>query len=248
MKDNFSHAPDDYARYRPGYPDAFFAYLSTLLTGTENAWDCATGNGQAAQKLAPLFKNVYATDISQEQLRQAVQLPNIHYSIQPAEKTDFASHFFDLVMVAQAVHWFDFEKFYTEVRRTAKPDALLVVAGYGRIRISPELDAVIDHLYHEIVGPYWDKERRYIDEHYQTIPFPFEELTVPLFSNRFDWTVDHLIGYLHTWSAVKHYRQKLNSDPLALVEDDLKAAWGQTKQQTVQFPLLLRIGKISRTG
>ena len=244
MKDNFSAAADQYARYRPGYPNELFAYLQTITPGTENAWDCATGNGQAAQKLAAIFTQVYATDISQEQLNNAVQLPNISYSLQPAEKTNFPSRYFDLVMVAQAIHWFDFEKFYAEVRRTAKKDALLVVAGYGRISISPVVDRVIEDFYHNIVGPYWDKERRYIDENYQTIPFPFEPIETPVFSNQYEWTFEQLTGYLKTWSAVKHYQKDKNQDPLLLIEAPLKSAWDEPGKRTVQFPLLLRVGKI----
>jgi SAM-dependent methyltransferase len=245
MKDNFSSQSHNYARYRPVYPDALFDYIRTIQTGNENAWDCATGNGQAAEKLARLFQQVYGTDISQKQLDHAVQLPNIHYSVQPAEKTRFPNKFFDLIMVAQAVHWFRFDAFYAEVKRTAKTNALLVIAGYGRITITPELDTVINRFYSDIVGPYWDRERRYIDENYQTIPFPFEEISSPAFSMTYGWSLAHLMGYLQTWSAVKHYQNKTGNNPLAWVEDELRNCWGQAEKQSVCFPLLLRIGKIT---
>lgn len=244
MKDNFSTASDNYARYRPAYPDSLFAYLQTLLTGNENAWDCATGNGQAAQKLSPLFNQVYATDISAAQLAQAVQLPNIRYSVQPAEKTSFPGAFFDLVMVAQAVHWFRFDAYYAEVARTAKPDALLCITGYGKLTISQELDNVIDRLYTGIVGSYWDKERRYVDEGYQTIPFPFAEISSPPFSITYQWSLAHLVGYLETWSAVKHYQKLKDSNPVDLIREDLQRHWGDDALKTVCFPLLLRVGKI----
>jgi hypothetical protein len=246
MKDNFSQQADKYARYRPAYPGELFAYLKPLLSGTENAWDCGTGNGQAAQNLATIFDHVYATDISQSQLDNAVQQPNIHYSLQPAERTSFPNNFFDLVMVAQAVHWFNFEMFYAEVARTAREDALLVITGYGRLTITPELDAVINRFYFDVVGPYWDKERRYIDENYQTIPFPFEELPAPAFSITYNWTLEHLVGYFETWSAVKHYREKNGSNPVDLTMEELKTCWGEAEEHTVHFPLLLRIGKTSR--
>ncbi|HEV7332474.1 MAG TPA: class I SAM-dependent methyltransferase [Flavisolibacter sp.] len=244
MKDNFSAASHNYARYRPSYPDELFVYLQTLLTGNKNAWDCATGNGQAAQKLSPLFQQVYATDISPSQLEQAIHLPNIQYSVQPAEKTNFPDAFFDLVMVAQAVHWFRFDDFYAEVARTAKPGALIVVTGYGRVTIIPELDSVINTFYTAVVGPYWDKERRYIDEAYQTIPFPFQEIPSPNFSITYQWTLDHLLGYLQTWSAVKHYQNKNGSNPVDLVQSQLRKNWGGEELRTVCFPLLLRVGKI----
>lgn len=244
MKDNFSSFSDSYARYRPAYPDELFAFLQTLLTGKENAWDCATGNGQAAQKLASIFKTVYATDLSAAQLEHAIRLPNIQYSVQPAEKTAFPGAFFDLVMVAQAVHWFRFADFYKEVTRTAKREALLVITGYGRIAINPEVDSVIDRFYTDIIGRYWDEERRYIDEAYQTIPFPFTEIPAPSFSITNTWTLEHLLGYLQTWSAVKHYQNKNNRNPVDLIRQQLQAAWGNEEAKTVRFPLLLRIGKI----
>ncbi len=160
VKDNFSAGADGYAKYRPSYPDALFDFIKEELPQREAAWDCATGNGQAAQKLAAFFDHVYATDISQAQLNNAVLAPNITYSVQPAEKTSFLDNAFDLVMVAQAVHWFDFEKFYAEVKRTTRPNALLVIIGYGRLMISPPIDAVLHRFYVDIIGPYWDAERR----------------------------------------------------------------------------------------
>ena len=244
MKDNFSASSDSYARYRPVYPDELFTYLQTLLNSNENAWDCATGNGQAAQKLSRLFSQVYATDVSPDQLGQAIQLPNIRYSVQPAEKTNFPDAFFDLVMVAQAVHWFRFDDFYAEVVRTAKPGALIVITGYGRITITPALDRVIDAFYTDIVGPYWDEERHYVEEGYQTIPFPFEEIPSPGFSITDLWTLEHLLGYLQTWSAVKHFQIKNGSNPVDLIQQRISQNWGDGETHRIRFPLLLRIGKV----
>src|SRR4051812_43588784 len=166
MKDNFSTQSDKYATFRPTYPEALFAYLRLIGNGFATAWDCGTGNGQIAGKLAELFDNVFATDISPSQLDNAIKRPNIFYSVQPAEKTYFEPDFFDLIIVGQAVHWFDFDQFYSEVKRTGKPGALVLIAGYGRPTISPEVDSIIDHLYYNIIGKYWDKERKYVDEGY----------------------------------------------------------------------------------
>lgn len=244
MKDNFSIESEKYARYRPSYPEEFFDYLREFVTGFENAWDCGTGNGQVAKELAQVFSNVYATDISQAQLDNAVKLSNIFYSVQPAEKTNFKDNFFDLIIVAQAVHWFDFEKFYSEVIRTAKNNSYLVITGYGRIKITPELDKLLDHFYYDIIGSFWDKERKYVDEEYKTIPFPFEEVTFPAFKNSYTWTFKHLVGYLETWSATKHYTNKNGKSPVILIYKDLENTWGQVEKRTVRFPLLLRIGKV----
>ncbi|MCE3295477.1 MAG: Methyltransferase domain protein [Crocinitomicaceae bacterium] len=244
MKDNFSTHSADYARYRPTYPDAFYTWLGAVLTERGRAWDCGTGNGQVAGKLAELFREVCATDLSQKQLDEAVQRENIQYSCQTAEQTNFPVNFFDLVVVAQAIHWFDFDRFYAEVRRTAKKDALLIVLGYGLLRISPEVDAVVRRFHDKSLAPYWDPERRYIDENYQTIPFPFEEIPAPAFTHELDWTVEQLIAYIQTWSAVKHYAEKQGSDPVELIRDELKQAWGEDDHKKVSFPILLRVGKV----
>jgi len=243
MKDNFSTASDQYALYRPTYPDAFFSYLNTLVPNPKTAWDCGTGNGQVAVKLASFFETVYATDISKAQISQAPKLDNIHYSVQAAEQTNFPDNTFDLIIVAQAIHWFDFGKFYREVNRTAKDDALLVVIGYGRLEISPEIDALINTFYKDIIGSYWDAERRYIDELYQTIPFPFDEVSAPNFNNVYEWNFDHLIGYLNTWSAVKHCIRINGVNPVDTLAFELKKVFGNESRK-VNFPLLLRIGKV----
>jgi ubiquinone/menaquinone biosynthesis C-methylase UbiE len=244
MKDNFSKNSDEYARFRPGYPDAVFDYLKSLCKNHGTAWDCATGNGQVAEKLSVFFDQVYATDISQNQMDHAPEKSNIEYAVQPAEHTDFPDDFFDLIVVAQAIHWFDFDAFYAEVRRTGKPQSILAVLGYGLIRINSEMDPIIQRLYIEVLGEYWDPERKYIEEHYRSIPFPFEELEVPEFRNKYFWTYDQLIGYLHTWSAVKHYIEANGQNPIESIADDLKASWGETGEREVEFSLLLRVGKI----
>jgi len=245
MKDNFSIESDKYARYRPSYPADFYRYLSTLISEKENAWDCATGNGQVAEKIATLFTNVYATDISQHQIDNAIKLPNIHYSVQPAEETNFKNNFFDLIIVAQAVHWFDFAKFYSEVERTGKKNAVLAIIGYARLETNAEIEEVIEKLYTDIVGVYWDKERRYVEEGYKTIPFPFDEIPAPSFVSSYEWTLEHLMGYLGTWSAVKHYIKHNGNNPVELIKQELIEAWGNADKRTVHFPLLTRIGRVN---
>lgn len=147
-----------------------------------------------------------------------------------------------MIVVAQAIHWFDFEKFYTEVKRTAKDKALLCVVGYGKLEISERIDNVIADFYDNVIGKYWDKERNYIDENYKTIPFPFDEIQTPNFVNAQRWTLEHLIGYLNTWSAVK----KNNYNPIDKLQKDIEQFWGNGQTKQVYFPSLLRIGQITK--
>lgn len=244
MKDNFSKQASAYATFRPGYPAELFEYIAAQATGHDAAWDVATGNGQFAAALAPYFKNIMATDISANQLKNAAQKPNITYREEPAEHTGFADQEFDLITVAQAIHWFDFDAFYTEVNRVLRPGGLFVVAGYGLFSADAKTDKIMRHFYDNIVGDYWDKERRYLDELYQTLPVPpFTEMPVPAFTNRYQWTYDHYIGYLDTWSAVQHYKDKNGANPVDLVAADLKACWKAGEQKTISFPVLFRMWK-----
>jgi len=243
MKDNFSTHSSSYARFRPAYPQELFEFLKKQLQNSGIAWDCGTGNGQVAGELSKFFDNVKATDISNQQLDHAIRRENIEYSVQPAEKTDFPDNYFDLITVAQAIHWFNFKAFYKEAKRVLKPNGIIAVIGYSLFKSNPETDEVILKFYKNIIGPYWDEERRYLDEKYKTIPFPFLEIETPEFEQRYQWTFDHLIGYLKTWSAVKHYEKDKGLNPVDLIEDELKLAFGP--ENKVIFPILFRLGKLS---
>lgn len=246
MKDNFSVHSDKYAKYRPVYPQALYEYLLQLVPDTKTAWDCATGNGQIANELAKYFDVVYATDISTKQLENAPANSKIIYSVSPAEQTSFVDNRFDLITVGQAIHWFDFDRFYKEVFRTIKYNGILAVVGYGLNSSYAEADAIVNHFYHEIIGSYWDAERRYIDENYQTIPFPFKELEPIYLEHKMEWTFEQMMGYLGTWSAVQHYIKQLGENPLDLIYDDLKNTWEKEPTRTVRFPFLLRVARIEK--
>lgn len=245
MKDNFSNHADQYASYRPEYPASLYDYILSIVPERQAAWDCGTGNGQLAAGLAPFFKEVYATDISAAQLQHAQQRENIVYSKQAAEHTDFPAACFDLIVVAQAIHWFDFEQFYAEVRRVLKPGGVLLVTGYGLLQVDPAIDSLIRHFYTDIVGPYWDPERKYIDEAYASIPFPFDEIEAPALVQQLVWTREQFAGYLNTWSAVQHYIKDKEYNPVTLIGEQLHTLWPESGQKTVRFPILLRAARIA---
>jgi len=247
MKDIFSSQSDHYARFRPTYPPEFYAYLNTLISIKENAWDCGTGNGQVALELAKSFERVFATDISASQIANAVRAENISYSVKPVEHTDFDADFFDLIIAAQAAHWFDLETYYAEVRRTARDKAILCLLGYGRITISPRIDRIIDHFYAHVLGAYWDEERRHIEAKYETLAFPFKALHSPQFEIKYVWNLKHLIGYLNTWSAVKHYIARNRGNPVDDLEIELMQCWKTGEIKMAKFPMFLKIGYVPGT-
>lgn len=245
FKDHFSHNSSAYRNYRPGYPEELFAWLSNQCLQHNVAWDCGCGTGQSALMLIPYFKQVVATDPSFEQIRNAVKHPDIDYRVMPAEQTDLESTSIDLIVVAQALHWFDFEQFYREVRRVAGDGCLLAAITYDLLRISEEIDLVIDHFYHQIIGPFWPPERKHVDALYQSIPFPFDKLATPDFVTQEQWSLLHLLGYLNTWSAVKEYRKQHTTSPLELVMDELAAVWGDPEQtRLITWPITIRLGRV----
>ncbi len=244
MKDNFSAQAADYARFRPGYPPELFDFLFTQCRDFDCAWDCATGNGQIAAGLAEKFRQVEASDISRNQLDSAIPMPNVRYRVEPAESPSYPDGSFDLVTVGQAAHWFDFAKFYPAARRVLKPGGLLALIGYNLVRVDEPVNALIDHLYRDVLGRFWDAERRHVDAAYRSIPFPFPETPLPPMEMRYEWTVHHLLGYLGTWSALQHFVKQNGRSPLdePFVEK-LTAAWPKDESRTVRFPIFGRVGR-----
>ncbi|MCS6809433.1 MAG: class I SAM-dependent methyltransferase [Bacteroidota bacterium] len=239
---HFSALAHKYVQYRPGYPDALFAFLASQVREPSCAWDCGTGNGQAALGLARHFHRVIATDASPEQLAVAIQHPNIEYRLAQAESSGLATASIDVCTVAQALHWFNLEKFYQEVRRVVRSGGILAVWAYAQSTVTPDVDAVISAIYRWL-RPYFPPERRWIDEHYTTIPFPFPELSAPAFSMSALWTLEEMLGYYSSWSAIAAYQREHGHSPLPTIEHALRTVWTQPRM-LVQWTLHLRIGRI----
>lgn len=244
FKDHFSAQAGGYARYRPHYPEALYAYLAELAPARTRAWDCATGNGQAAVGLARHFDAVVASDASPAQLAHAAPHPRVTYHEAPAEQAPLGDASVDLVAVATALHWFHFDAFYAEVRRVLRPGGVLAAWAYGFLAVTPAVDAVLKRYYTDVVGPCWPPERRFIDEGYRTLPFPFDAVDAPAFEMQAVWTLDDLLGYLRTWSARQRYLEQHGEDPVAAVTPDLRTAWGSDAEHRVQWPLHLRVGRV----
>ena len=232
--------------YRPTYPDSLFAYLASLVAAHDLAWDCATGNGQAALGLTPHFRAVVATDASPGQIAQAHPHPKVTYLIAPADRTPLPDGSVDLVTVASAFHWLDFPRFYGEVRRVAKPDGILACWGYKVLSVTPEVDAVVQRLDAEVLRHFWLPETRLAVEAYRTIPFPFDEIATPPFRMSHEWNLDQLTGFLGTWSASNRYRKQTGREPTDEIRDELAGAWGDPRQERqVAWDLFMRVGKVS---
>lgn len=244
FEDHFSGHSDQYARHRPRYPDEIYSYLASLAPGRSLAWDCGTGNGQAAVGLATYFDHVYATDASAGQISLAYPHENVEYHVEPAEHVSLPNSSVDLVTVAVAIHWFNFDEFYREVKRVLKPQGVLAAWAYNFVEITPAVDELIQHYYRDVVGSYWPERIHYIEQRYETIPFPFDEIISPPFAMETDWNLIQLAGFLDSWSATQRYKAQTGQHPLGLIWHSLAAAWGDEKEtRLVRWPLYFRIGR-----
>ena len=181
FKDHFSGHANAYARYRPDYPAELFAYLATLTPRREVALDCATGSGQAAVGLADYFSLVVASDGSVSQLQSAQQHPHVAYVGNLAEQPALRDGTVDLIVAAQAAHWFDHQRFYPEAKRVLKKGGAVALWTYGLANVEPQVDAIVHHFYSDMVGTYWPPERRWVESAYRDLPFPLQEVSAPTF-------------------------------------------------------------------
>jgi ubiquinone/menaquinone biosynthesis C-methylase UbiE len=245
VKDRFSSHSKQYATFRPTYPKALYEFILAYVKGRELAWDCGCGNGQVALDLSKFFKQVKATDLSAKQIESAVPSPNIEYAVSPAEHTTFSDSSFDLITVGQALHWFDIPQFNKEVQRVAKPNGVIAVWGYGLLQIDSVIDQYVKHFYTEVIGPYWDNERKLVDEEYATLPFPFKEVSTPSFVIEDQWSIKQFEGYINTWSSVVKFKKQNEINPVDDLIKHIFPVWGD-KQRTIQFPLFLRLGIVEK--
>jgi SAM-dependent methyltransferase len=244
FEDHFSGHSEQYAQHRPRYPDEIYAYLASIAPARSLAWDCGTGNGQAALGLAKYFDKVCATDASAEQISHAYPHEKVEYYAEPAEHVSLSDSSVDLVTVAVAIHWFNFDEFYREVRRVLKPKGILAAWTYSLTEISPEIDPLVNQYYSEIVAGYWPERIRYLEERYKTIPFPFEEIIPPPFVMEIHWNLIQFAGFLDSWSATQRYKAQREQHPLEIIWDKLAAKWGdENEKRLIRWPLHFRIGR-----
>jgi SAM-dependent methyltransferase len=244
FKDHFSRLAAQYAEFRPKYPGALFDLLARVAPSRSRAWDCACGSGQATLDLAERFDAVIATDASAQQVAAAKSHPRVTYGVARAEESGIEAGSIDVITVAQSLHWFDRPAFYAEARRVLRPAGVLAVWTYGIPRLNDvNLDRVMQAFYWETVGPYWPPERRYVEDGYRSIDFPFGDITAPSLSMRENWTLPQFLGYLRSWSSVGRYVNDKGEDPVVQVEGQFAPYWG-ARARDVSWPLSLRLGRV----
>ena len=242
--DHFSRDSVAYARFRPRYPPELFAWLATLPAGRSVAWDCGTGTGQAAALLTPHFDLVVGSDPSRTQLASADRTSGARYFAGSSESSALGRRRVDLVTVAQALHWFDRQRFYREVTRVLSPGGAFAAWSYGLLRSTPRVDRVITRFYEETVGAWWPPERALVEKGYQNIPIPIAEVAGPPFSIEARLTLDELLGFIRTWSAVGRFIAARGHDPMPELGEALGPVWGEPAvARQISWPLTVRAGR-----
>ena len=239
----FSDKSDIYAAARPTYPDALYDFLLSLCNETERAWDGACGSGQAAIGLSRHFGQVYATDVSAEQIANAKSAPNIMYGVGSAENPTFPNNHFDLVCIAQALHWFDYDKFWVQVQRVLKPNGVFAAWGYSWFTISPAIDNLIQSTLLDVLQPFWATQNKLLWDNYIDVPFPLTRLDTPPFRMSLDWDLDGLFNYLHSWSAVRRCMDTHGDQFFQDAYQQVSAQWGDpTTLRTATMEICLLVG------
>lgn len=243
FRDHFAFAPTSYAAHRPHYPAALYQWLSSQTHSHDRAWDCGTGSGQAAVALARWFDEIVATDASVVQLSNASNRDGVLYLAMAAEAASLGPDSMDLVTAAQALHWFEHERFFAEVDRVLRRGGALAVWSYGLVSIEPSIDRVLRAFYHDTLGQHWPAERAMVDSGYADIVLPYPEFPVPRFVMEAEWTLGQLGGFLSTWSAVGHFRMSLGHDPLPAAMEQLRLVWGDEPHRVASWPLIVRLAR-----
>lgn len=244
--DHFSSVAQQYAQSRPTYPAELFDWLASCCAAHELAWDVGAGNGQASVALAGHFAHVLATDLSAEQIAQAEPHERIVYRAAPADRSGLDDRSADIVTVAQALHWFDLDPFYREVRRVLKPAGVFAAWCYGVLQVEGDaVDAAVQHFYGTVAGPYWPAGRRHVENGYAELAFPFAPLAAPPLWIRLEWDLAAFLGYVRSWSATARLRAQAGDAPLAAFERQLAGLWGDpAAPREVRWPITMRAGRL----
>jgi SAM-dependent methyltransferase len=247
FSDHFSGVASDYAAFRPQYPGPLFDWLASVCQRHDVAWDCACGSGQASRPLASHFNFVVGTDASPTQVAAAQAAENIRFVVAASERTPLANGAFDLVTIAQALHWFLGEEFFSEVRRVVRPGGVFAAWTYGMPHIdSQPVERAVHGFIDGLLGPYWPPEIRMVLDGYASIELPFEELAAPVFELQLEWPLQRFLGFARTWSAVGRFIEEHGEDPVAKLADELtELCRGGRDLLPISYRLCLRAGRVS---
>lgn len=238
-QDHFSSIAPQYALGRIGYPEDLYNFLGAQCAGHDLAWDCATGSGQAALDLARTFSGVIATDISAELLTLAPPHPRISYRMASAEESGIESGAVDLITVAQALHWFDLNRFWPEVMRVLKQGGVMAFWGYTWPVVAPGVDSVLED-FKAVIASSWPERNSILLAGYSSIRAPLREIPSPSFEASAQWALEDYLAHLDSWSATRYYHERTGEDVVEQFRPAFDRVW-RGGRVLVKWPLILRV-------
>ncbi|KAI0659100.1 S-adenosyl-L-methionine-dependent methyltransferase [Cubamyces menziesii] len=268
-----------YASSRPTYPRQLYDFVFQFHGRAKGArWDTAVdvgcGTGQATVELTP-FQRIIGVDPSArmvEQARESVKtrLAGLDLSSQIEFVQSSAEDLsclkdgsVDLVIAAQACHWFKWDKFWPEVARVLRKDGTFAAWGYSEFRLSrfPSATAIINDYAQgsdpaNSLGTYWERPGRTIlDEHLVAVPDPrevlpdkFSEFERVFFTGshypdlpnarpvilRKRMSWEELLGYFRTWSPLHTFHEKHPEDLKREDGDIAVRFWRKLKEEVAR--------------
>lgn len=226
----FGERAGAYAEFRPDYPTELFDWLTANCAEHQRALDIACGSGQASVPLGARFAEVLSCDTSLPLLSAGHFPPWAQRIVCDARQLPLTDDCLDLIVVAQALHWFAGSDFFSEVSRTLRPGGLFCAWCYGLAQISPRIDELTTYLHSSLVAAYWPSGRASVDLGYSDIVLPLPPLPAPPQQIRLSWSLNQLLGYLGTWSAVRTCEKLTGCNPLESLRAELTSAWGDAEQ------------------
>ena len=245
FKDHFSDHAQTYADFRPLPPRELIQQLATLAPTHDCAWDCATGNGQAARLLAHHFTQVIATDASPQQIEIAPSHPRIEYRVALAENSGLQDRSSDLVTVGAAIHWFDQPRFYEEVKRILKPGGVIALWGYNSVEVVDGPNALTQAIRQLLkhFEPYLSPEAYSVWHGYGDLLFPFDTIEMPAFFIQERFNLEQFLGFIYSTSAAITWIKQEGQDPLEVLLQRIREGWGAASLRPVRWPLCMRVGR-----
>lgn len=231
----FNTESHKYFQYRPRYPKQLYEFINSVCESKEVVWDSACGNGQVAVDISKYFSIVEASDIHENQIKNAFEKDNVHYSLQNSEATNYPDNFFDAVCVAQALHWFNLDAFFYEVKRVLKKEGLFFCWGYSFFKINDEIDQIITDFLLKEIEPFWSENNRLLHHEYVEITFPFKKIETPDFEMKEKWQLNQLLEYLSTWSAVKLYNKNKPTNIIDELALNLSKCWNENEIKEIKI-------------
>jgi SAM-dependent methyltransferase len=143
MDIDFGKTAEDYATYRAGFPDSFYAAVEREGVQPRGAAlvDLGTGTGTLARGFAKRGARVIGIDPAEPLLAQARLLAErekliAEFRAGRAEETGLADDSADIVCAGQCWHWFDRPRAAREVLRLLRPGGTLLIAHFDWIPLS----------------------------------------------------------------------------------------------------------------